>query len=59
MATAHITPTDAVYLEGYEGKDQWALSTPDLFTSDLLARILLVQNGEDCLAFFEPGVLRV
>lgn len=51
MATADITPTDAVYLEGYEGKDQWALSTPDLFTSDLLARILLVQNGEDCLVF--------
>lgn len=51
MATADITPQGAVYLEGYEGKDQWSLSTPDQFTSDLLARILLVQKGEDCLAF--------
>lgn len=51
MATADITPTSAVYLEGYEGKDQWALSTPDLFTSDLLARILLIQKGDKCLVF--------
>lgn len=51
MAIADITPKNAVYLEGYEGKDQWSLSTPDKFTSDLLARILLVQKGEECLVF--------
>lgn len=51
MATADITPKNAVYLEGYEGKDQWSLSTPDKFTSDLLARILLIQKDEDCLVF--------
>lgn len=51
MAIADITPKKGVFLEGYAGKSELTLSTPDQFTSDLRARILLVQNAEDCLVF--------
>ena len=52
MAIADITPNKDVYLDGYEAHDEWSLAKyPDNFTTDLNARILIVDNGEDRLVF--------
>ncbi len=52
MAKADITPTRDVYLEGYEAHDETSLCKyPDGHMSDLLARVLVVDNGKDCLVF--------
>ena len=52
MAVADITPTRDVYLDGYEAHDEWSLAKyPDNFTTDLNARILIIDNGEDRLVF--------
>lgn len=51
MASADITPTRAVYLEGYEAHDESSFAEPDKFTSDLQARVLVVDNGTDRLVF--------
>ena len=52
MAIASITPDTDVYLEGYEGKDAFSLChCPEDFTSDLCARILLLDNGAERLVF--------
>lgn len=52
MAIADITPTRDVYLDGYEAHDESSLAVyPTNFTSDLKARILIVDNGEDRLVF--------
>ena len=52
MATADITPTRDVYLDGYEGHNELSLAVyPTNFTSDLMARILIVDNGTDRLVF--------
>ena len=52
MATANILPDKDVYLEGYEGRNAFSLChCPDDFTSDLYARILLLDNGADRLVF--------
>ena len=52
MAIADITPDYDVYLDGYEDHNEWSLAKyPDNFTSDLNARILVVDNGEDRLVF--------
>lgn len=52
MACADITPDKDVYLEGYEGQNEFSLChCPDDFTSDLRARILLLDNGADRLVF--------
>ena len=52
MAIADITPSMDVYLDGYEDHDEWSLAKyPDNFTTDLNARILIIDNGEDRLVF--------
>lgn len=52
MAVADITPDYDVYLDGYENHDEWSLAKyPDNFTTDLNARILIVDNGTDRLVF--------
>lgn len=51
MASADITPTRAVYLEGYEAHDESSFAEPDKFTSDLQARVIVVDNGTDRLVF--------
>lgn len=52
MAIADITPTRDVYLDGYEAHDESSLAVyPTNFTSDLKARVLIVDNGEDRLVF--------
>lgn len=52
MAIASITPDKDVYLEGYEGRNAFSLChCPNDFTSDLRARILLLDNGEERLVF--------
>lgn len=52
MAIANITPDKDVYLEGYEGQNEFSLChCPDDFSSDLCARVLLLDNGTDSLVF--------
>lgn len=52
MAIADITPNRDVYLDGYEAHDESSLAKyPDNFTTDLKARILIVDNGTDRLVF--------
>ena len=51
MATADITPDKAVYLQGYQGQSDISLATPERHTSDLKARILIIDNGKDRLVF--------
>ena len=52
MASADITPNRDVYLDGYEAHDASSLAKyPDNFTTDLNARILIVDNGTDRLVF--------
>ena len=52
MAIADITPHRDVYLDGYEAHDASSLAKyPDNFTTDLNARILIVDNGTDRLVF--------
>ena len=52
MAIADITPNRDVYLDGYEAHDASSLAKyPDNFTTDLKARILVVDNGTDRLVF--------
>ena len=48
MAAADITPEEDVYLEGYEPHSDVSLARyPQDFTSDLKARILILDNGVD------------
>ena len=52
MAVVDITPDYDVYLDGYENHDEWSLAKyRDNFTTDLNARILIVDNGTDRLVF--------
>ena len=52
MAVVDITPDYDVYLDGYEDHDEWSLAKyPDNFTTDLKARVLIVDNGIDRLVF--------
>ena len=48
MAAADITPEEDVYLEGYEPHSDVSLARyPQDFTSDLKARVLILDNGTD------------
>lgn len=48
MAVADITPSCDVYLEGYEEHGELSLAhCPQDFTSDLKARVLILDNGTD------------
>lgn len=50
MAATDITPEEDVYLEGYEPHGELSLARcPGDFTSDLKARILLLDNGQSRL----------
>jgi len=52
MAKVDITPLTDVYLRGYEEPNEFTLAVhPDDFTSNLMARMLIVDNGEDRLVF--------
>jgi hypothetical protein len=52
MAKADITPKRSEYLQGYEGQCEATYAVyPSNFTSDLMARILIVDNGKDRLVF--------
>lgn len=52
MAVVDITPDYDVYLDGYEDHNEWSLAKyPDNFTTDLNARVLIVDNGTDRLVF--------
>ena len=52
MAVVDITPDYDVYLDGYEDHNEWSHAKyPDNFTTDLNARVLIVDNGIDRLVF--------
>ncbi len=52
MAKADITPAEDVYLQGFGGPDESTLCKyPDDHTSNLLARVMVVDNGTDRLVF--------
>lgn len=58
MASADITPTKSAYLQGYlaRGDPRCLSECPKDFTSDILARVLIVDNGEDALVFINTEV---
>ena len=52
MAVVDITPARDVQLQGYDGASDASLAKhPENFTSDLKARILILDNGSDRLVF--------
>ena len=59
MASVDITPTKDVYLEGYlkPGDAMCLAKYPDDFTSNLMARVLVIDNGEDTLVFVNMEIL--
>ncbi len=58
MAIADITPDRDVYLQGYEPESPKSMANyPQDFTSDLNARILVVDNGEDRLVFLHLEII--
>lgn len=60
MTAADITPEENVYLEGYEAHGDLSLShCPDDFTSDLKARILLLDNGTERLVVINVELIFV
>ena len=60
MSVADITPEENVYLEGYEAHGDLSLShCPDDFTSDLKARILLLDNGTESLVVINVELIFV
>lgn len=46
MAKVDITPKNDVHLDGYSGGDETFAKYPDDFTSNLMARILVIENDE-------------
>lgn len=58
MAAADITPSCDVYLEGYEEHGPLSLARcPQDFTSDLKARVLILDNGQDRLVMINLELL--
>ena len=58
MGIVDITPDRDVYLDGYEAHDETSLAKyPDNFTTDLKARILIVDNGADRLVFLNVEMI--
>ena len=58
MAATDITPSCDVYLEGYEEHGELSLAhCPQDFTSDLKARVLILDNGEDRLVMVNLELL--
>ena len=58
MAVADITPDRDVYLQGYESEGPKSMANyPQDFTSDIQARILIVDNGEDRMVFLSMEII--
>ena len=58
MGYADITPSQDVYLQGYEEASPNTLAiNPTDFTSDLRARILIIDNGTDRLVFLNLEII--
>lgn len=58
MAVADITPDRDVYLQGYEAEGPKSMANyPQDFTSDINARVLIVDNGEDRMVLLHMEII--
>lgn len=58
MAIADITPDRDVYLQGYESEGPKSMANyPQDFTSDINARVLIVDNGEDRMVLLHMEII--
>lgn len=58
MAVADITPDRDVYLQGYEPEGPKSMANyPQDFTSDINARVLIVDNGEDRMVLLHMEII--